>query len=264
MNSSFSYISGNKPLLISMPHNSAEIPTDLENKLTSKARMSSDTDWYIDKLYNFTADLGIHLLKPAWSRYYIDLNRDPDGKDLYPGSNSTELCPTTDFSGNSIYQNGITPKTSEINQRFEQVWKPYHQCIADTLTTIVQKHGYAILFDAHSIASRVPRFFDGSLPDFNFGSNDSNSCDDSLLASLVKLPFEDWSIVSNGRFKGGYITRHYGAPERNIHAIQLELSQATYMDEEAKNWDQVKAVRLRQQLKLIIETLLHWKPRLYR
>jgi len=242
-----------------MPHNSSEIPVELQEKLTTEGRKSLDTDWYIDRLYDFAGELGVHLLKPAWSRYYIDLNRDPDGNDLYPGSNSTELCPTTDFRGNSIYRSGLLPDISEIGQRIELAWKPYHQCLEDLLAAMVAEHGYAILFDAHSIRSEVPRFFAGTLPDFNFGTNNGASCDDSLLESLETLPYQGWSMVSNGRFKGGYITRCYGKPENNIQAIQLELSQATYMDEDNVSWEQDKADRLKQQLQLIIETLLDWQ-----
>lgn len=258
MNSSFNYSKGTRPLLISMPHNSADIPPELKNRLTREGKKSLDTDWFIDELYDFAPELGTHIIKPVWSRLYIDLNRDPQGKDLYPGSNSTELCPTTDFSGKPIYLAGMEPNPTEINQRLNHVWKPYHQCIKNTLSAMVAEHGYAILFDAHSIRSRVPRFFEGQLPDFNFGSNDGKSCAAAMLTTLEMLEYPHWTRISNGRFKGGYITRNYGKPGNKIHAIQLELSQASYMDEDSLRWNPAKATGLKQQLKQIIQALLKW------
>ncbi len=258
MANSFEYIKGTQPLLISMPHNASEIPDEVISLLTEDAKQSKDKDWFIDRLYDFSEDLGVHILKPKWSRYYIDLNRDPDGKDLNPGADNTELCTTTGFDSRAIYLTGKQPTKQQINERVDSAWKPYHQCIKDKLAEIVSEYGYAILFDAHSIASHVPRFFEGQLPDFNFGTSAGKSCDSSLLALIENLDYQQWSRVSNGRFKGGYITRHYGNPENNIHAIQLELSQATYMDESTLSWDAVKADKVKVQLQTIILSLLNW------
>ncbi|MCP3673839.1 MAG: N-formylglutamate deformylase, partial [Gammaproteobacteria bacterium] len=225
---------------------------------TEDAKQSKDTDWFLDRLYDFAADFGIHILKPKWSRYYIDLNRDPDGKDLYPGADNTELCTTTGFDSSAIYLTGMQPTKQQICERVNRAWKPYHHCIKDTLAEIVSEHGYAILFEAHSIASHVPRFFEGQLTDFNFGTSAGKSCDSSLLAAIENLDFQSWSRVSNGRFKGGYITRQYGEPENNVHAIQLELSQATYMDESTMSWNAAKAEKVKIQLQMIIKVLLDW------
>ena len=257
MSDSLEYCSGTQPLLISMPHNASEIPGEMASLITEEAKRSKDTDWYIDRLYDFAVDMGIHTLKPKWSRYYIDLNRDPDGKDLYPGADNTELCPTTGFNNKAIYLKGQQPDEQVIEERINLAWKPYHQCIKDKLAEIVSEHGYAILFDAHSIASHVPRFFEGQLPDFNFGTSAGKSCDGSLLTAIENLNFQSWSRVSNGRFKGGYITRHYGDPSNDIHAIQLELSQATYMNEATMEWDSAKAEKVTTQLQKIIQSLLN-------
>ena len=261
MNNSFIYTTGTKPLVISMPHNASLIPNEVAETMTPEARQSKDTDWYVDRLYDFAVNSGVHTLKPKWSRYYIDLNRHPGGEDLYQGADNTELCPSSDFSNQPLYLAGKQPGQQEIKQRLNNAWKPYHQCIKDVLSKIVAEHGYAILFDAHSIQSKVPRFFDGRLPDFNFGSSSGQSCDESLMLSIEELDYKTWSQVSNGRFKGGYITRKYGDPVNQIHAIQLELSQATYLNEDSLKWDAVKANIVKPQLELIINKLLDWRPR---
>ena len=260
MQDNVEYLQGNVPLLISMPHNSSLIPDEVTNRLTSKARGSVDTDWYVDRLYDFAENLGVHIIKPKWSRYYIDLNRDPTGADLYVGADNTELCPTTDFANNDLYLNEKTPTTEDIEYRIKSTWIPYHKTIRTVLDKMLDEHGFAVLFDAHSIKSQVPRFFNGKLPDFNFGTASNNSCAASLLATIENLDYQPWSSISNGRFKGGYITREYGKPKKNVHAIQLELSQATYLNEHTLAWDENKAALVKVQLKAIIDSILSWKP----
>ncbi len=256
---SYQYIQGEQPLLISMPHNASLIPDQLSLRMTTDAATSRDTDWFVDELYDFAVSLGVHIIKPIYSRYYIDLNRDPSGEDLYPGSNSTELCPTSAFDGTPLYKKGQLPESLEIAQRIEESWQPYHRCIEDTLAQINQQYGYAILLDAHSICSTVPRFFEGVLPDFNFGTNSGLSCSASLIAAIETLDYKPWTQVTNGRFKGGYITRHYGEPEKNIHALQLELSQRTYMDEDSLSWNENKANQIKVPLEKMVKCLLSWK-----
>lgn len=242
-----------------MPHNSSKIPISLAKRLNPEAQLSKDTDWFIDKLYDFAHDLGVHTLTPAFSRYYIDLNRDPSGRDLYPGADNTELCPTTNFNNQELYLDGLLPDETEIEKRLETAWHPYHQYIAKVLGEMVDEHGYALLFDAHSIASEVPRFFEGKLLDFNFGNAGGKSCSTSIFESIGKINFLPFSAIYNGRFKGGYITRCYGDPANNIQALQLELSQATYLDEKTLEWDPVKAVKVKIHLQKIIQSLLDWK-----
>ncbi|WP_206483055.1 N-formylglutamate deformylase [Thalassotalea sp. G2M2-11] len=256
MGDSYQLIKGNVPLLISMPHNGQAIPDDIAQRMTSSAQEVPDTDWYKDRLYQFAIAMGAYILMPKYNRYVIDLNRDPNGVDLYPGANSTELCPTTAFDLSELYLPGKQPDEQEITQRIVQYWQPYHQTIRSTLDEIKQHHGKAVLLEAHSILSHVPRFFDGQLPDFNFGNADGNSCSEDLLAQVKSIDYSPYTMVSNGRFKGGFITRHYGEPENNIHALQLELSQITYMNEPTNEYNEQKANQVIPKLKALVQCLI--------
>jgi N-formylglutamate deformylase len=259
----FTFHQGHSPLLISMPHNGALIEDAIAEKMTTKARDSVDTDWYLDKLYDFAPALGCSVLAANYSRYVIDLNRSADGKQLYVGADNTELCPTTSFAREPLYQalsnqepSTEYPDEQEIERRVALYWQPYHQQLQLALNTIKAKFGYAILLEAHSIASRVPRFFEGQLPDFNFGTNGGYSCPETLIGSIMSLDYAPYSMVRDARFKGGYITRHYGVPKRQQFAIQLELSQATYMDEQQLSYDQAKASAVKVKLKMMVKQLL--------
>lgn len=256
MSSSFHLNQGSVPLLISMPHNGSYIPSDIASTMTNSGHSSRDTDWFKDKLYQFALDRGAYLLKPRCSRYVIDLNRDPKGVNLYPGANSTELCPTTAFDLAPLYLPNNTPNDQEISRRVKHYWQPYHKALEQTLSEMLDVYGVAILLEAHSIKSEVPRFFDGVLPDFNFGTASGASCDPRLLERIEGIDFTPYSQVSNGRFKGGYITRHYGNPEKNIHAVQLELSQRTYMNEANLTYSEERAGQVIPKLKQLVETLL--------
>lgn len=256
MSSIFQLQQGSVPLLISMPHNGSHIPSEIAVNMTDSGLSSRDTDWFKDILYQFAADRGAYMLKPECSRYVIDLNRDPAGVNLYPGANSTELCPTTAFDLAPLYLSGKEPDEQEINRRVAQYWQPYHDAIKQTLAHMIESYGVAVLLEAHSIKSEVPRFFEGVLPDFNFGTASGASCDLSLLDRIEAVNFTPYSQVSNARFKGGYITRHYGNPEKNVHAVQLELSQRTYMDEETLNYCDERAAQVIPKLKQLVETLI--------
>ncbi len=261
MNSTYSLSTGKVGMLISMPHNGQQIPKSIADTMTSCAHKVADTDWYMDKLYDFATEMGIYTLIPKYSRYVIDLNRSPSGEALYAGADNTELCPTTTFNSSSLYIQNQKPTQEEIANRTEQYWQPYHQAIADTLRQLKQQYGKVVLLDAHSILSQVPRFFDGKLPDFNFGTANGASCDELLLENIQKIDLSPYSSVYNGRFKGGYITRAYGDPANNIHAIQLELSQDTYMDEPSSNYNEQKAQQVKVQLKSFVECLVDFaKP----
>ncbi len=224
---------GSTPLLISMPHAGTYLPTEIAARLTPAARPLPDTDWHVDRLYGFAAKLGAGLLAATHSRYVIDLNRPPDGQSLYPAADTTELCPTTTFASEPIYADGRAPDRHEVADRLRLYWRPYHERLADELALIRERHGIALLWEGHSIRSRVPRFFDGRLPDFNFGTAGGATCAPELARRIVAGldQSNEFSTVLNGRFAGGYITRHFGDPANHIHAIQLELSQITYMDE---------------------------------
>jgi len=256
MNSTYTLIKGTVPLLISMPHNGEEIPADIAKTMTEKALKVEDTDWYKDKLYDFAIALGAYIIMPKNSRYVIDLNRDPDGVDLYPGANSTELCPTTAFDLSPLYLEGQQPDQQEITRRIEMYWQPYHQALESTLTEIKAEFGGAVLLEAHSILSKVPRFFEGQLPDFNFGTSSGKTCAPELIEAVEQVDYAPYSQVSNGRFKGGYITREYGHPEQNIHAVQLELSQRTYLNESTFAYDSEKADQVKLKLKALVNTLI--------
>lgn len=254
----YTLIKGTKPLLISMPHNGEAIPEDIAKTMTDTALQVPDTDWYKDRLYDFAQAMGAYILMPKYNRYVIDLNRDPNGVDLYPGANSTELCPTTAFDLTPLYQDGKKPSTEEQQRRVELYWQPYHTALAETLSLMQQEFGCAVLLEAHSILSHVPRFFDGQLPDFNFGSSNGESCDARLMHKINQLDFSPYTSITNGRFKGGYITRAYGKPENNIHAVQLELSQRTYMNEPSNEYNEQAAAEVKPKLQQLVSCLLDY------
>ncbi len=257
----FELIQGSTPLLISMPHNGTAIPKDIARCMTEHARTVPDTDWHMDRLYDFAAGLGASVIKPYYSRYLVDLNRPPDDAPLYPGASNTELCPLTCFDESPVYLPGEAPDKLEIKDRVERFWHPYHRQLKDELDRLKRTHGVAVLFEAHSIRSEVPRFFDGRLPDFNLGTADGASCDSHLQKLLrgVLQSVKDYTFVVNGRFKGGYNTRHYGAPQSGIHAVQLEQAQCTYMEERYPfAYDETRAKRVKPCLVHLLETMLAW------
>lgn len=226
---------GTRPLLVSLPHDGSAIPDAIAARLTPSARRAPDTDWHVSRLYAFARELGASVLVPRHSRYVVDLNRPPDDTSLYPGRNTTGLCPAVQFSGEPVYREGQAPGADEIAERVEIYWRPYHDALAEELARLRTAHGRAVLWEGHSIRSVVPFLFDGRLPDFNLGTADGASCSTALQDRLrdVLERQRDYSHVVNGRFKGGYITRHYGRPEHGIEAVQLELAQARYMDEDS-------------------------------
>jgi N-formylglutamate amidohydrolase len=213
----------------------------------------------LPELYDFLPEMGATMLEANYSRFVIDMNRDPSGVSLYPGQNVTELCPTTTFNEEDVYLPGTAPSEEDIEKRVETYWRPYHASIVTELERIKAIHGYAVLWDAHSIRSHVSRFFDGTLPDFNIGTNAGQSCDDVYSNALMAVLKEarDYTSVLNGRFKGGYITREYADPSNHVHAVQLELSQQTYMDETYPfSYDEDKAARVKPVIRGCLEALL--------
>lgn len=229
----FIFHAGTAPLLISMPHVGTYLPPKLVSRLTDEAHQVPDTDWHLDRLYAFARDLGASILMATHSRYVVDLNRARDGSSLYPGQSVTGLCPIDLFDGARLYRGGQEPEASEIAERVDALWQPYHDQLRSALTRMRDCHGIAMLWDAHSIRSVLPRFFEGRLPDLNLGTADGTSCDPILVDTLLNIArlVPGHSAVLNGRFKGGYITRHYGCPAKGIHAVQLELAQCSYMME---------------------------------
>lgn len=252
---------GATPLLVSIPHCGLHLPAPIEHRLTPEARLLADTDWHLERLYEFAQSMGAGVIAATHSRYVIDLNRPPDGAELYPGADNTELCPTTSFAREPLYRNGEAPGPDEIGQRVEHYWRPYHEALSGEIDRLRSRHGVALLFDAHSIQSHVPRFFDGRLADFNLGTAAGDSADEALAHRLLAVceQADAYSSVLNGRFTGGYITRRHGKPANAIHAVQLELSQATYMDEEPPfSYRSDLADAVQPVLKRLLVEMLDW------
>lgn len=256
----FELTRGTAPLLVSFPHVGTEIPDAIAQRLTPAALQRADTDWHLPRLYDFARELGASTLVARYSRYMIDLNRPPEDANLYPGQDTTGLAPIDTFHKEPLYA-GALPDVSEIAARRERYWKPYHDALAEELRRLKRAHGVAVLWDAHSIASVLPRFFDGKLPDLNLGTARGASCAPALQAE-VEARLRDQSActwVANGRFTGGYITRHYGRPADRVHALQLEMCQCTYMDEAPPfAFRDELAARIRPLLRALLEVVLRW------
>ena len=254
----YEFVQGTTPLLISMPHPGLLLPDEVAELLTPEARALPDTDWHIPQLYDFARAMGAGVLVGNYSRFVIDLNRPADDKPLYTTA-TTGLYPDVLFDGRPSFLPGKAPSDEERAGYLQQVWQPYHQQLQDELARLKAKHGYALLFDAHSIASVIPRLFDGRLPDLNLGTNGGESCAPALSDRLVACceQQQQFTHVLNGRFKGGYITRAYGRPEQQQHAIQLELAQVNYMSEQYPfAFEPQRAAALQRLLKQMIDSLL--------
>ncbi len=250
---------GTAPLLVSLPHDGTELPAGLAARMSEGARRVPDTDWHVARLYDFAREVGASLLVPRWSRYVVDLNRPPDDASLYPGQNTTGLCPAVGFSGEPVYLPGQEPSRDEVLSRVERYWRPYHDALRGELERLRAQHGHVVLWEGHSIrGSELPFLFEGRLPDLNLGTSGGASCAPALQARLERVlggqRGYDW--IANGRFKGGYITRHYGDPARGIDAVQLETSQRNYMDEESFEYDEAKAGKLQRLLRDLLDAAL--------
>jgi N-formylglutamate deformylase len=261
MTKAYDFIPGPSPLLISMPHVGTELKPEVAAGLSAPAKGLCDTDWHLPILYDFARELGASLLIARWSRFNIDLNRPSDDKPLYATA-TTGLYPDTLFDGQPLFEPGKIPDKAARARYLSEIWQPYHDCIARELTEKKGRHGFAVIFDAHSIKGNVPRLFEGELPDFNIGTNEGKTCAAELtqkLADICNAP--GYRHVVNGRFKGGHITRHYGRPENGVHGVQLELAQRTYM-REAPPFDYLPdiAARVRPILRRFVETMATWRP----
>lgn len=234
---------GEAPLIVSMPHTGTGIPAEIEAKLASPWIGRKDADWHIDSLYDFAAELGATIVRTGISRTVIDVNRDPSGVSLYPGQSTTELCPTTTFEGEPLYRNS-PPDAAEIARRRSTFFDPYHAALRAEIDRLRTRHPIVVLYEAHSILSHVPRLFVGELPQFNIGTNSGLSCAPALAETIASvcsgegrrvahpaLRPSEHSLIVDGRFKGGWTTRHYGRPDDGVHAIQMELAMRGYLDE---------------------------------
>ena len=258
----YSFRQADYPLLISIPHNGSQIPDVISQTMTEVGKSSRDTDWFLDRLYNFPETRDAGLIASNFSRYVTDLNRDasaPPDKSLYPGQNTTGLFPQTTFDQRPVYLAGEEPDPPERSRRVEKFWRPYHDQLKSELNRIRDQFGIAVLFEGHSIESELPFLFEGVLPDLNFGTNAGKSCDSGMAKAIMStLPAADYSHIFNGRFIGGFITRHYANPTDGIHTIQLELSQATYMDQATKEWLPDKAAMIQPILQSVIQAIRGW------
>lgn len=254
---------GDRPLLVSVPHAGREIPAELQPRLQPRALGVEDTDWHLERLYDFVRGLGASLLLPRFSRYVVDLNRPPDNTPMYPGANNTELCPTRFFTGEPLYLDGQAPTDDEVQQRVARYWRPYHEALDAEIARVRADHGHVVLFDAHSIKSELPWLFEGTLPALNLGTAGGTACDPSLRDALAAvLAAQDrHSHVVDGRFKGGHITRRYGAPADGVHAVQLEMCWRCYLEEsDPSEWHALRAGEITPLLRRLVETMLHWRP----
>jgi N-formylglutamate deformylase len=258
---------GTTPLLLSLPHVGTVIPDGLAPSLVARALALEDTDWHLAEVYAFARELGASVLVPSCSRYVIDLNRPPENAPMYPGANNTELVPTHFFTGDPLYRDRSVPSEREIARRIDRYWRPYHDALAAELARLVAAHGRALLWDGHSIQAEVPWLFEGRLPELNLGTAGGTSCAPALRAALMAVlaAQTSFSHVTDGRFRGGYITRHYGRPRERVHAIQLEMDLATYMDETRAALpvapvDRDRLARLQPILRALLQTTLDWRP----
>ncbi|MBK9243973.1 MAG: N-formylglutamate deformylase [Burkholderiales bacterium] len=254
---------GQSPLLVSLPHVGTLIPEALKARLVERALATEDADWHLERLYAFARDLGASVIVPRHSRYVIDLNRPPENTPMYAGANNTELVPTRFFSGDPLYRDGQAPADDEVRDRLRRYWRPYHDALADELARLKAEHGHAVLWEGHSIRSVLPWLFEGRLPDLNLGTANGVSCAPGLRAALMQVlaAQQSYTQVTDGRFKGGYITRRYGQPQAGVHAVQLEMCWSTYMDEAPPyEVDPQRAERLQPVLRALLQAALAWRP----
>ena len=255
----YKFNAGTIPLLVSLPHGSTYIPAAISNRMTEAAKKTPDTDWHVERLYDFANDMGASTIAATYSRYVIDLNRDPSGIQLYKNANNTELCPTTSFDLEPLYKPNKEPEHEEIGRRIIDYWQPYHTRLDAELSALKNRFGIAVLFDGHSIRSQVPRFYNGRIPDLNLGSaNGESAALDLAERAFATLLGHNYSAVWDERFTGGYITRRYGNPAAGIHALQLELTWRNYMDEESFRYVPARANRLMPLLEELLGQLIDW------
>jgi N-formylglutamate deformylase len=259
---------GSAPLVLCMPHTGTDIPPGIEKQLHSAWLARKDTDWWVERLYAFAPRLGASVVRTALSRSVIDVNRDPSGASLYPGQATTALCPATTFDGEALYRAGAAPAAQEIEARRREYFEPYHAAVRDELVRLRAQHARVVLYDCHSIRSQIPRLFSGSLPHFNIGSFNGASCDPHLTRAIEEVcATTGFSRVTNGRFQGGYTTRHYGRPTEGVHAVQMELACRGYLHEpgaevDAANWptpwDEAFAAPMRAALERVLAACLEF------
>jgi N-formylglutamate deformylase len=262
----FSLHRGHTPLLLSLPHVGLHVPPDLAPRLHPRAVQVEDADRHLERLYDFARGLGASVLVPRAARYVIDLNRPREDTPMYPGVNNTGLLPLRFFTGEPLYRDGCEPDAAEREQRIARWWQPYHDALAGELARLKALHGHALLWDGHSIRSRLPWLFDGALPALNLGTADGRSCAPALRTALAAALAQACTAsghthVVDGRFKGGHITRHYGRPGEGVHAVQMEMVWSCCMAEDPPwDWDEPAAARVRPVLQRLLQVMLDFRP----
>jgi N-formylglutamate deformylase len=256
-------IHGGGPVILGQPHGGTFVPDAIAARLNENGLALADTDWHISRLYDGLCS-GASVVKANFHRYVIDANRGPDDASLYPGQNTTGLVPLTDFDGKSIWKDGVEPNAAEVASRIAEWHQPYHAALEAEIARVKSIHGFAILFDCHSIRSRIPFLFEGTLPDFNIGTNNGVTCDSAIERAAVEAcAASPFTHVLNGRFKGGWTTRHYGKPQEHVHAIQMEIAQGRYMDEHAPwTYREERAAETRAVLAALFKKLNQLAPAL--
>jgi N-formylglutamate amidohydrolase len=261
----FTFVEGSRPLLISIPHDGRGLAGDMQERMSAAGRALPDTDWHVAQLYEFASGIGASVIAAKNSRYVVDLNRPPGDAALYENARSTGICPEKTFAGDDIYRANAGITEVEKHDRIVRYWRPYHDRIAETLASLRTTHGYGLLWDAHSIVSEVPALFDGELPVLNVGTYSGRSCAPHIEAALADVAAHaSYSSVMNGRFTGGYITRHYGDPAHDVHAVQLELAQRCYMDEKTLRYDAGRSASVIACLQNLLQTYMASAAALYR
>lgn len=267
MTAVFEATQGTSPVILAFPHTGTDVPDDIHDRLNDNGRILADTDWHIHQLYDGLLD-NVTVVRATFHRYVIDANRDPEGVSLYPGQNTTGLVPETDFDGLPIWKDGAAPDEADIAERLARFHAPYHAALLAEIERVKAIHGVVILYDCHSIRSHIPFLFEGKLPDFNIGTDGGKTCDPAIERTVVDVAAAaaGYTSILNGRFKGGWTTRHYGKPETGVHAIQMELAQSTHLATEAPpfSYDAEKAQRLRARLQSILTRIAALAPDLKR
>lgn len=254
---------GDSPIVLGLPHAGTFVPNGIHAQLNDNGRKLADTDWHINQLYDgLLPDLT--TVRANFHRYVIDANRDPAGISLYPGQNTTGLVPLTDFDGADIWH--TPPSAAENAQRRVTFHAPYHAALKAEIARVRALHGVAILYDCHSIRSEIAFLFDGTLPDFNIGTDNGATCAASVQSAVTDIcaAAPNYTSVVNGRFRGGWTTRHYAQPDAGVQSIQMELAQSTYLTDEAAPWTYhaTKAAILRPHLTSILTALAALAPTL--
>lgn len=238
---------GTSPVILAFPHTGTLVPDDIADRLNDEGKKLRDTDWHIHLLYGGLLP-NATTVRATFHRYCIDANRDPTGTSLYPGQNTTSLVPLTDFDNQPIWKDGQQPTAAETGERIALYHRPYHAVLEAEIARVKALHGIAVVYDCHSIRSRCPFLFEGVLPDFNIGTDNGRTCAPEIERAVVDIcsNAQDYSSVLNGRFRGGWTTRHYGRPETGVHAIQMELAQISHLQREEVPFelDQAKSRRL--------------------